>query len=216
MKNNRIKNIMRFYLLTSRLNDLIRQGQITWKISKERLESVNEHIIQTIMLAIAIDSEFPETKININKAVMMIALHEIEEIVIGDITIFDNVSEKKKLKEGRKAVEYVFGDMLKKAEYTKLIAEFNERKTKESIFVHLCDKLQNDIQFKVYEDNGYTDIDNPELKELLCKKEINKLVSARAETIADIFIEYDRYRYKDTIFEKILDYVKNTDTKEID
>ncbi len=52
------------------------------------------------------------------------------------------------------AMEKVIGDLIKKEEYLALLNEFDERKTKESIFAYHCDKLEADIQAKVYQDMG--------------------------------------------------------------
>jgi 5'-deoxynucleotidase YfbR-like HD superfamily hydrolase len=55
------------------------------------------------------------------------------------------------------AMEKVIGDLIKKEEYLALLNEFDERKTKESIFAYHCDKLEADIQAKVYQGMGVVD-----------------------------------------------------------
>ncbi len=64
--NEKINNIIKFYNLATTLKDKIRSGWKLWHVSKERLESVAEHIYGTYILAIAIDSEF-EVNIDLNK-----------------------------------------------------------------------------------------------------------------------------------------------------
>ena len=58
MENNRNYNVIRFYLIANRLKEKIRTGWIEIKISKERLESVAEHIYGCLILAIGLDSEY--------------------------------------------------------------------------------------------------------------------------------------------------------------
>ena len=55
-----IKNAMRFYLLATKLKYRIRSGwdEKHWNVSKERIESIAEHVYGTCILAISLDSEF--------------------------------------------------------------------------------------------------------------------------------------------------------------
>lgn len=157
MEHEKIAKSLRFYLLANELKDKLRSGWIQWNIDRERVESVAEHIYGTCILAIAIDSEF-DLNIDLYKVVMMLVLHEIEEVKIGDITPFDNVTKEEKRKIGKQAVQEVFGDLTKKNEYIQLIEEFENLETKESKFAKMCDKLEADIQVKLYCEEKSLDI----------------------------------------------------------
>ena len=63
MEEQKIRNLLQFYLLATELKDKIRSGWKIWNVNRERVESVAEHIYGTCILAIAIDSEF---KLNID------------------------------------------------------------------------------------------------------------------------------------------------------
>lgn len=205
--SNKIENVLKFYLLTETLKDKVRSGWKVWNIERERVESVAEHIYGTCMLAIAIDSEY-EMNINLQKTILMIALHETEEIKIGDLTPFDNVTQEEKRKLGKEAVKYVFDGLVKKQEYIDLIEEFEKMETRESIFAKMCDKLEADIQSKIYSEEGALDINKIDNAHLLEDERIKKLISNEANSIADLFIENDRPIYKETEFIEILDYIK--------
>lgn len=208
------KNILKFYLLATTLKEKIRSGLILWKVNKERLESVAEHIYGTCILAISIDSEY-ELDINLDKVLKMLVLHELEEVIIGDLTPFDNVTREEKLKSGKEAVSKILKDLVKKEEYELLLDEFNAHITNESIFAYMCDKLECDIWIKLYEDLGYNNIKEKNLKPLENRK-IKELMNKGSNTIADIFIEYDKDIYKDNeIFLNILDYVKKNNLKDL-
>lgn len=208
------KNILKFYLLATTLKEKIRSGLILWKVNKERLESVAEHIYGTCILAISIDSEY-ELDINLDKVLKMLVLHELEEVIIGDLTPFDNVTREEKLKSGKEAVSKILKDLVKKEEYELLLDEFNAHITNESIFAYMCDKLECDIWIKLYEDLGYNNIQEKNLKPLENRK-IKELMNNGSNTIADIFIEYDKDIYKDNeIFLNILDYVKKNNLKDL-
>ena len=141
----------------------------------------------------------------------MLALHETEEISIGDITPYDNVTPEEKLKMGEVAVEELMGDLNKYCLYSSLIDEFNAEKTKEAFFAHLCDKLECDLQMKKYSDAGYCTIENACAK-VKNSESVKQLVASGAQTVADIFIAQDEGMYKGTIFEEIVNFLKTYDT----
>ena len=59
MKENKLKNAMRFYLLATQLKYKIRSGwdEKHWNVSKERIESIAGHVYGTCILAISLDSD---------------------------------------------------------------------------------------------------------------------------------------------------------------
>lgn len=211
MKNNsqelKIKKLLEFYLLATELKDKIRQGWKIWNINRERIESVAEHIYGTCILAISIDSEF-KLDIDLYKVIIMLVLHEIEEVKIGDLTPFDKVTKEEKRKLGKQAVEEVLNTLNKKVQYIELIDEFENMKTKESIFAKMCDKLEADIQCKLYCEENCIDINKKQNEHLLKDERIQKLLKSGEKTVADLYIENDRHIYTEKVFENIADYVK--------
>lgn len=208
------KNVLKFYVLATTLKNKVRSGLLLWKVDKDRLESVAEHIYGTCILAIGIDSEY-DLDIDLNKVLKMLVLHELEEVIIGDLTPFDEVTKEEKLNSGKEAVSKILKDLVKKEEYELLLDEFNSHITNESIFAYMCDKLECDIQMKLYEDLGCNDLNKEDLKPLKNKK-IQELIDNGSNTIADIFIEYDKELYKDNkVFLSILDYIKKNNLKDL-
>lgn len=207
MENKKISQLFKFYLLATELKELIRKGWKNWNIERERVESVAEHIYGTCILAIAIDSEF-ELNVDLYKAVMMLILHEIEEVKIGDLTPFDKVTKEEKRKMGKQAVEEVLSSLNKKAEYIDLIEEFEKMETKEAIFAKMCDKLEADIQCKLYCEENSLDIGKAENANNIKDERVQRLLKNGEKTIADLYIENDRPIYKEKIYEDIADFVK--------
>lgn len=209
MDEKRIENAMRFYLLANTLKYKIRSGwdNIHWNVSSERLESIAEHIYGTCILAIGLDSEF-KYEIDINKVIKMLVIHELEEVIIGDITPFDNVTKEQKIEEGHKAILTVIGELVKKEELINLILEFDSKKTKEALFAYHCDKLEADIQAKIYDDKGFMKWEDQVNNIVLRRKSIQQIIDFGAETIADVWHEYDKILYEDDeVFAKTLVYV---------
>ena len=102
------ENVIRYYVLFNKLKNVIRTGWKDWNVKSERLESVAEHIYGVQMLAIAMQSEY-QYDIDIMKVIFMLAIHELEEIFIGDLTRFQ-ITKTEKIKIGHEAVKKVLGD----------------------------------------------------------------------------------------------------------
>ena len=208
MENNKIQKLIQFYMLATSLKDKIRTGWKTWNIDRQRVESVAEHIYGTCILAIAIDSEF-DLEIDIYKVVMMLVLHEIEEVKIGDLTPFDKITQEEKRKIGKQAVEEVLTPLTKGINYIELIEEFEKLETKEAKFAKMCDKLEADIQAKIYCEENAINMNNPKNVHLLQDQRIKGLIEKGAKSVADLYIEYDRSVFTEEVVEHIADYIKN-------
>lgn len=210
MNTEKIQNIIHFYVLASTLKDKIRRGWKVWHIERERVESVAEHIYGTCMLAIAIDSEY-DFNIDLMKVIKMLVIHELEEIEIKDFTPFDKISNEEKRKIGKVAVDDVLKDLTKKEELIELVEEFENMKTKESIFAKMCDKLESDIQCKLYCEEHCLDVNKSENKPILEDERIQNLIEDGSKTISDFYIENHKKEIldQDQIFKEIADYIKN-------
>ncbi len=207
--NEKVNNVITFYKLAATLKDKVRSGWKLWHVSKERLESVAEHIYGTCILAIAIDSEF-NVDIDLNRVLKMLVLHELEEILIGDITPYDNISKEEKLKIGKEAVSKILDNLVKKEEYEKLLDEFNEHKTNESKFAYECDKLEASLQAKLYDNENYVDIFSKENEKLINTEWNQKAIKNGAKNLSDLFIEYDLEYYDELFRDMVLNIKKGT------
>ena len=157
---NKIKeqNVIEFYLVCNKLKTVIRTGWKNWHVKKERLESVAEHIFGVQMLAIAMYSEY-QYNIDIKKVIYMLAIHELGEAVIGDLTQFEITKEEKEKIE-HEAVHKILNNLLNGEQIEQLFLEFDERKTKEALFAYQCDKLECDLQCKLYDEENCVDLNN--------------------------------------------------------
>ena len=214
----KLKNSMRFYMLATQLKYKIRSGwdKSHWNVSKDRVESIAEHVYGTCILALSIDSEF-KTNLDINKVIKMLVLHELGEVIIGDITPFDNITPEEKMKKEHEAMREVIGDLVNQEEFLSLLFEFDDKKTKEAIFAHHCDKLEADIQAKVYQDMGCQHpLDEQENNVVFKSNKVQQMVKDGAQTAFDIWYEWDKsLYYDDEDFARLLDYVRTINTQEL-
>ena len=88
------QNVLNYYVVCNKLKNVIRTGWKDWKVKRERIESVAEHIYGVQMLAIAMKSEY-QYDIDMQKVIFMLAIHELGETVIGDLTQFQISREEK-------------------------------------------------------------------------------------------------------------------------
>lgn len=206
MNNNKIKNAIKYYTLCNKLKDIIRTGPVIWNAKRDRIESVAEHIWGAQMLAIAIYYQF-EYKLDIMKVIYMLAIHELEEIEIGDLAFFE-ITREEKLTKGKEAVNYILKDFLGKEEISSLLDEYNERVTKEAIFAYHCDKLECDIQMKLYDQEGCFDLNNQPNNPIINDPNVRKVLDSE-KNISNAWIEFDRDKYEDDKnFIEIIEYLK--------
>lgn len=149
---NKSKQILDLYLLTHNLKHLLRQGWVTWQVSNVRIETVAEHVYGTLMLAVSIGAH-TDAQVDMQKVALMLALHEMEEIIIGDLTFFDTEKRKTKAKDGEAAVKKLFENCKNKEMFISIIHEFEAKQTPEARFAYQCDKLEADIQAYLYREN---------------------------------------------------------------
>ena len=200
-------NIINFYIIANRLKEKIRTGWQEIEVSSQRLESVAEHIYGCLMLAIAIDSEY-KLNLDMYKVLKMISLHELEETIMKDYTVRDNITKEEKIKRGKECVIKATEGMIKQDEIVRLLDEFNERLTKESIFCYHIDKIECDFQAKIYDLKGQIKMENM-LEDLKYYGEEGTIIKTKVNVASDVWIEYDKKIYRgDKIFESLINDIQ--------
>ena len=210
---NREKSVIDFYVLTNKLKNVIRTGWLNWHVSSQRVESVAEHVYGVHMLALAMYSEY-KYDIDIKKVIFMLAIHELEETIIGDLTFKQISSEDKKI-IGHEAVEKILSGLLSGEEIKEIIYEFDAGITDEAKFAYHCDKLECDLQCKLYDEAGYvryedqTHADNH-------REDVMEALRTGTSTWSYNWMTYDRPKYlDDENFLSVLDYaIYNNISKE--
>ncbi len=209
-----IESIVQFYSLCNKLKNVVRSGWKNWNVERERVESVAEHIYGMQMLALAMYSQFSRSYLHVDiaKACMMIAIHELGKIVIGDLTVWD-IDKDTKAKKEREAVSKILGGLLIEKEIMSLYDEFEARKTPTANFVYQCDKLECDLQCKMYDEEGTVDLNNQEDNLSFQDPKVQELLEQEGSW-SNMWMQFglDRYPYDDN-FRNVSQYVKKRGIK---
>ena len=204
--NERIINVLKFYLSMTALKDVSRTGWLAWNVQRERIESVPDHVYGTQQLAYAIWSEF-NVPVNIDRVILMLTFHETEEAVIDDIPLIHEL-RKYKSTMGKIAVASLTTGLSQKDYIRNLIKEFETRKTPEAKFAKYIDKLECDLQSKIYDEENTIDLksqeNNPSAHAALVIKLLNE-----GKSFSEMWMEFGRetYHYPD-VFNRISEYAE--------
>ena len=205
----REENVIKYYVLCNKLKNVIRTGWKDWKVQRDRIESVAEHIFGVQMLAIAMKSEF-EYDIDIMKVIYMLAIHELGETVIGDLTQFQ-IDKKEKEKIEHEAVHKILASLIDGEEIEALFLEFDAHETPEAIFAYQCDKLECDIQCKLYDQEKCVDLKHQEGNNTVNDDTVKELLET-GKSWSQMWLEFGQSRYPyDKNFLSVSNFVKDKD-----
>lgn len=200
------EKVLSYYALCNKLKNIIRTGWKNWNVKQERLESVAEHIFGTQMLAIAVYSEY-KYDLDIMKVIYILAIHEIGEAIIGDLTQFEITKEEKQKREYEAVCQVLSG--LKDKEYIKnIFLEFEEKQTPEAIFAYECDKLECDLQCKLYDQQNAVDLKDQKNNQTINNTLVKKLLE-EGNNWSSMWLKFSKNTYNyDENFKKISDYAR--------
>ena len=206
------QNVVNYYVICNRLKNVIRTGWKNWRVKRERIESVAEHIFGTQMLAIAMKSEY-QYDIDILKVIFMLAVHELGEAIIGDLTLYE-ISRDEKERIEHEAVHNILGDLLDGNYIEELFLEFDSHKTKEALFAYQCDKLECDLQCKLYDEEGCVDLEDPETKDTIKKEKYDELF-AENNSWSTMWLKLDQQMFPyDENFMAVSNYILDNEIGE--
>lgn len=174
------EKVLKYYVANLKLKELIRTGWKIWHVSRERLESVAEHIYGTEQLAIAMIRVYGYD-VDLQKIVCMLSVHELGEIIIGDIPYASGISKAKKKAIELEAVKEIVFDLGFDSDIFDLYVEFDNAETFDAKFTHWCDKLECDLMSKYYDEEDTVDLtkqdDNNAFKDEAVQKYLNEGMS---------------------------------------
>ena len=139
------QKVLNYYVLCNKLKNVIRTGWKVWNVKRERLESVAEHIFGVQMLAIAMRSEY-QYDIDIQKVSLMLAIHELGETVIGDLTQFQ-ISREEKERIEHEAVHKILSGLIDGEQIERIFLE--NRPAFLSKILRQLEHLKNNTSFQI-------------------------------------------------------------------
>src|SRR6185437_1767014 len=102
MKNKQIiKNLFTFFIEAEKLKTTMRHS---WTSDSNRQESSAEHSWMLCLIAVSIFDHL-EVKVDQLRVLKMLIIHDVAEVVIGDIPAFDTEGRKNKKEREKMAVE---------------------------------------------------------------------------------------------------------------
>lgn len=141
--NKQLRQILTFLHQSEKLKTELRHS---W-LSDGRRESVAEHTWRMVLMAILL-RPYLEERLDLEKVLTMIVIHDLGEIKAGDIPRMDKPDKKQRKLNEKKAVEEItkllppdLGEKIKN-----LWLETEERRSPEAKFVNALDKLEVLIQ----------------------------------------------------------------------
>ena len=152
--------------------------------------------------------------VNIDRVISMLAFHETEEPVIGDIPLVHELKKYKK-EMGAIAVTSLTENMAKKSYVRGLVQEFEEQKTPEAKFAKFIDKLECDIQSKLYDEEDTVDLSDQEDNQSSHVPLVEQLLKD-GKSFSGMWMEFGRmtYGYPEE-FENVSEFAEENNLHEI-
>lgn len=202
-------NVINFYLLANQLKNVIRTGWIELKISKERLESVAEHVYGCMVLLICLDSE-KKLDIDMLKTIKMIIVKQLEKVTLEkEFTPREYPTAEERKAKAFETVSKITEGLMKQEELMELLEEIYQKETKEAQFVDSLTKIESDLQAKIYDLNGHFSMQDALEDAKYYGEELSSEIIPQMKNASDGFILFDRRYYSDELFKSLSEDIQN-------
>lgn len=143
---NRLKEQVKFLMEIDKVKAILRQSVILGDVN--RRENDAEHSWHMAICAITLKEYVNFKKVNIERVLKMILLHDVVEIYSDDTPAFSNYSKEEKFCKELAAAKKIFSILPEDQgkEYFDLWMEFENMETDESKFANVFDRFQGFIQ----------------------------------------------------------------------
>lgn len=140
-KNWRIKKLLSFLKEIDKAKDIERAIHL-----RKRMESDAEHSWHVAMFVILFEKDLP--KLNIERVLKIVLIHDLVEIYAGDTFSFDKEGKKTQKIREQKAAKRLFKKLPKdlEKEFWSLFTDYEELKTKEAMVAKSLDRVQPMMQ----------------------------------------------------------------------
>jgi putative hydrolase of HD superfamily len=135
-----------FFHQVGKLKDLKRQGWVIKGVKEP--ESVADHSFRLGVMALVLA---PRLGLDSSKCIKLALIHDVAESIVGDITPHDNVSKSDKSALEERAILKMFKGLDDEGSFLTLWKEYENKESKEALFVKELDKFETLIQAFEYE-----------------------------------------------------------------
>jgi len=139
-------DLITFFFKVGELKKIKRSGWIRHNIPDP--ESVADHSFRTAFIAMMFGDVLKVDKL---KLVKMALIHDLGEVVVGDITPYDGVEREEKRRKEEEGIRQLLEVVPNGIEYMDLWKEYEEQKSEEAIILKNIDKLEMAIQALEYQ-----------------------------------------------------------------
>ncbi len=190
------KNILDFYMIANKLKDIVRTGWIELGVERERVESVAEHVYGTLVLALALDSEY-KLDLDLLKVFKMLIIKELEKVNLNNFTPREYPTKEEKKRLALETISNTLSSLSSKDELLEIYEEYSNKETKEAIFTYKLSKIESDIQVKIYDLDGCLDIEK-------AKEDVSYYDEPiEIKNASDGWILFNRRFYNDELFSSL-------------
>ncbi len=142
--NNEV--LLTLFKNAGKLKKLVRSGWL--RSGVDNPESVAEHVFRTAFIAMILSDRLG---LDSQKVLKMSLLHDLAEVVVGDITPYDNESKEAKLKSEEIAFYGLLRELSDRDSYLKLWQDYAYQGSLEAKFVKNIDKFEMALQAYEYQ-----------------------------------------------------------------
>jgi putative hydrolase of HD superfamily len=141
MIHERLARQIAFILEIDRAKQVLRRNLL---LDGSRRENDAEHSWHLAVMALVLSEHAGTPTLDLLRVVKMLLIHDVVEIDVGDIFIYDAALQIEKVEQERKAAERIFGLLPEDlaSEMRALWEEFEGRETPEARFAAALDRMQ--------------------------------------------------------------------------
>lgn len=147
MPPDRAASILDFLALADRLKTVERRGRVVLADGTTRRENSAEHCWSLALIGTLLHGEVAAS-LDLGRALMMVAVHDLVEIEAGDTFAYDAAGRATQAEREAAAAETVFGTLPDDlaARLRALWEEFEAGESPEARFAMACDRMQGFLQ----------------------------------------------------------------------
>lgn len=148
-----IKNIMAFFIEAEKLKTTLRHS---WTNDSTRQESTAEHSWMLCLIAIILFERLT-IKIDQLRVLKILIVHDLAEVIIGDIPAFDSKRRKNKKEREKAGLEQIIKNLPDdtKKEIRELFEEYENKTTLEAKVAQAVDKFEAPLQHNIADINTW-------------------------------------------------------------